>query len=433
MFSIAPFRTSLFSSTIVSMVALLITGFILLIFFILYTYSIHLNTLNDVLLEGEAESQKMLIISELMEVARSRTRLSSQIIDLDDPFEKDELNMRLESYAGRFASLRNRLNTLPLSQQELDILSSNNEVVKEILPAQRASVEMAMNDESNDDERAESLLYDVVLPGQQKLIDSFGRLITIEQQRIADLTHQSRQSLQSMMYRSTMIVSIVLVISVGLSYLVVYQIRKVQQELRLSHQQLKQANVNLEAKVEERTAELYELNQRLRDASEHDELTNLYNRRKFNDFIKNEYTRTNRTETCFALIMIDVDCFKLYNDFYGHQKGDQCLANVAMTMSMSLPRSIDFIARYGGEEFVVVLPSTDVSGAKQVAEKLRKAVRDLKIPHEKSMVDQYVTVSQGIAVYQSTDESSIEDIIENADQCLYAAKAKGRNLIVSMS
>ncbi|PWG74665.1 hypothetical protein DF186_16705, partial [Enterococcus hirae] len=88
-----------------------------------------------------------------------------------------------------------------------------------------------------------------------------------------------------------------------------------------------------------------ELNERLKDASEHDELTNIYNRRKFNDFIENEYNRTNRVNSEFALIFIDIDRFKQYNDNYGHQKGDDCLVSVAALLSLNLPRSTDFVAR----------------------------------------------------------------------------------------
>lgn len=391
----------------------------------MYNYSIQLNKIERVLQEEEIESQKMRINSELMELARSRTRLASQIIDTSDVFEQDELNMQLEEHAGQFAQLRQTLLKLPLTVDERSILNTHNIIVPVILPAQRTAVELAMQQTEDANARSQKILYEIVLPGQGKLVTSFGDLITIEQQRITELTNKTLTSLLIEKQQTTILVATMIIIATMFSIIVILRIRKIQQDLNLSHK-------NLELKVEERTRELSRLNQKLKDASEHDELTNLYNRRKFNIFLENEYERTNRLNSKFALIMIDIDYFKQYNDHYGHQEGDHCLTQVASIMSMCLPRSIDFIARYGGEEFVVILPSTDIEGAKIVAEHIRKSVYDKKIQHENSDIEKYVTVSLGLTIYNEKDTSSIEDIIESADQCLYTAKLKGRNRIVSM-
>lgn len=203
-------------------------------------------------------------------------------------------------------------------------------------------------------------------------------------------------------------------------------------DLKSKQDQLQEANNNLEIKVKERTSELLILNDKLKNSSEQDELTKLYNRRKFNTFIQDEFSRTNRAGTYFSVILIDVDYFKQYNDKYGHQKGDECLITIASAMRRCLSRSIDFIARYGGEEFIVVLPSTDVKGALKVAGYLRQAILNLKIPHALSDVSTYVTISQGLTVYNADNDSNIDDIIFNADKYLYLAKSNGRNRVEAM-
>lgn len=426
------FRHALNTSNILTLVTISVTGFILLVIFITVSYSFLLSDLEGVLLETELNSHKMQINSELMELARSRTRLTLQIIDLDDPFEQDELNMKLEMYAGRFASLRQKLRELSMTQDELNILDENNAIVPVILPAQRTAVEMAMTQEADDKKQAKQILYDAVLPGQGKMIEAFARLISIEQQRIAELASHSSSSLHDLKRDNAVIIISAILLANMFSIYILRRIRNIQRDLRHSTQQLEESNVNLELKIKERTRELSELNTKLKQVSEHDELTNIYNRRKFNEFIANEYARTNRIGSCFALILIDIDSFKKYNDNYGHQQGDQCLASVASTMSLNLPRSVDFIARYGGEEFVVVLPSTELEGAKKVAEQLRQSVLALDIPHEYSEAAPCVTVSLGAAIYHAHDSVEISDIIEQADQCLYAAKSKGRNRLVSM-
>lgn len=419
------------SSSVVPLVTISIVGFILLVLFISYSYSRFLNNLEVVLLEEELGSKKMLISSELMELARSRTRITSKIIDTEDYFDQDELNMQLATHAGKFAFLRLSLLELPLTAEERNILAANDAIVPIILPAQRKAVELAMNQNPGDKIIAEKILYDVVLPGQEKLIEGLGKLISLEQQRIVELTKQSNSSLQAIKIRNYKIISTVFLIAVIFSIIIILRIRNIQRDLRDSHKKLEEINVNLELKVTERTKKLSDLNLQLINTSEHDELTGLYNRRKFNKYLEDEYVRTNRIGSYFSLIMIDVDCFKKYNDHYGHQKGDQCLASVAIAMKKCLSRPVDFIARYGGEEFVIILPSTNLEGAKKVSERVRETIIELNMPHEFSNVASHITISQGITVYHANDSSKINDIIENADQKLYIAKSKGRNRVVS--
>ena len=415
---------------IVSLITITISGFIVLALFISYDYSRYFIDMEEMLLEEEVESQKMLINSELMELARSRTRITSKIIDIDDVFEQDELNMELETYASRFAKLRQALTELPLNPEERDIINSHNEIVPVILPAQRSAVELAMNQTPADNKKAKQIFYDVVLPGQGEMIASFGQLIAIEQQRIAELTKQASASIQTMKQLNNVIMITILAIAIPVSITVVLRIRKIQRTLRSTLQRLESSHRNLEQKVEQRTRELSELNQHLQTVSENDELTNIYNRRKFNVFMKEEYDRTNRFDSQFSIILIDIDYFKQYNDHYGHLEGDRCLAAVAAEMKTCLPRATDFIARYGGEEFVVVLPSTDLEGGRIVAEQIRQRILDLEIPHECSNILPHITISLGLTVYQARDPITIDDTLRKADECLYTAKANGRNAVV---
>ena len=143
-----------------------------------------------------------------------------------------------------------------------------------------------------------------------------------------------------------------------------------------------------------------------------------------------ERDRARRTKTPLAVLMIDLDRFKLYNDAYGHLQGDDVLRLVAQTLYHALHRPGDLVARWGGEEFVVLLPQTDLEGAVTVAERLRKAVWELEIPHESSPVAKVLTVSIGVAASKAGQPWSYDMLLQWADEAVYRAKAEGRNKVV---
>ena len=179
---------------------------------------------------------------------------------------------------------------------------------------------------------------------------------------------------------------------------------------------------------------LFTSNLALKNKSRTDSLTGLANRGYFDEIMFAEIRRAVRGQQPLSLIMIDVDHFKLYNDCYGHQQGDDCLRHIAKAMKESFLRSGELPARYGGEEFCVILPDNDSDQAKVLAEKLNKTIWDLNLPHIDSKTADRVTISIGIATLQttSTDEISAKDIIEPADKALYEAKETGRNKVCSI-
>lgn len=162
-----------------------------------------------------------------------------------------------------------------------------------------------------------------------------------------------------------------------------------------------------------------------------DGLTEIPNRRRFEEVFKKEINRAARNNTPISLAMADVDYFKQYNDYYGHGMGDNTLQEVAHALRNSLKRPGDLAARYGGEEFVLVLPETDMASASTVAERALEAVAALKIPHLHSSVAEHVSISIGVATKLPGDDLHPESILKKADQNLYKAKANGRNRVVA--
>ncbi|MBT9312434.1 diguanylate cyclase domain-containing protein [Leptothoe kymatousa] len=174
-------------------------------------------------------------------------------------------------------------------------------------------------------------------------------------------------------------------------------------------------------------------NQKLLNQANTDELTQLSNRRHFSHCLAKEWKRLQREQQPLSVILCDVDHFKLYNDTYGHQAGDDCLKAVAQALKQPVKRPADETARYGGEEFVIVLPNTPLEGAQHVAEQIRLQVQGLNIPHRSSKTSDCVTLSLGVACCIPNSKSSPEELVKTADMALYAAKESGRNRWASES
>ena len=180
--------------------------------------------------------------------------------------------------------------------------------------------------------------------------------------------------------------------------------------------------LNAQARLNEAVEELKEL-------ATKDSLTGIGNRRFFNEYLEKEWKRAQRDKYPFSLVMIDLDFFKFYNDAYGHQKGDDCLKEVAKAIEGAMKRPADLAARFGGEEFALLLPETSSKGAMRLSEGLRKSIFDLNLEHKNNPNGSRVTVSMGVATMIVDTGADFKNLISKADKALYAAKNNGRNQV----
>jgi diguanylate cyclase (GGDEF)-like protein len=183
------------------------------------------------------------------------------------------------------------------------------------------------------------------------------------------------------------------------------------------------------ARLSQRERELLATNDRLTVMASIDMLSGLANRRGFQSRLEYEWMKSQQHGSELALLMIDVDHFKLYNDTYGHPEGDACLTRLGETLSTIAAENLGFAGRYGGEEFCLLLPNAEADRAREVGETVRAAVQELNLPHRTSL-HQCVTVSVGVAAARPNDSQRPGDLIEAADAALYAAKHRGRNTVV---
>ncbi|NVK25648.1 MAG: diguanylate cyclase [Gammaproteobacteria bacterium] len=184
--------------------------------------------------------------------------------------------------------------------------------------------------------------------------------------------------------------------------------------------ELAKSFVYFSEKVEQQTQQLQQL-------SLTDSLTDLPNRRAMDERLTHDVHTAKRGHWPLSVILLDIDFFKLYNDFYGHVAGDECLKNVALALKNVQQRESDFMARYGGEEFAMLLPSTDKEGAIKVAKRIKANIESLKLRHKKSKVSKYITVSIGIATFNENSIATVDNILISTDRALYGAKESGRN------
>lgn len=191
--------------------------------------------------------------------------------------------------------------------------------------------------------------------------------------------------------------------------------KRIEAELIVAKEQAEAANVALKLKSDE-----------LKKLSMHDGLTRIPNRRYFDEIYEKTYKEAVRESKSLAIMMIDVDHFKNFNDHYGHAQGDECLIKIADALQKTLKRPSDFVARYGGEEFVVLLDGVDEEGMKTVAENLVNSVRKLNIPHAFSSAAPYVTISVG-AAFSHTPLEKKKELLKRADEAMYRSKESGRD------
>jgi diguanylate cyclase (GGDEF)-like protein len=192
-------------------------------------------------------------------------------------------------------------------------------------------------------------------------------------------------------------------------------------------QQMQTTIAQQSADLQRLNRELSIANQELRSLATIDELTQIANRRYFNQFLEQVWQRDSVSRESIALLVLDVDHFKTYNDTYGHVMGDQCLSRIALVLQAMIRQPQDLLARYGGEEFVIVLPETDMVGAERLAQDIIHRFTEIKIPHQGSPLVDWVTLSIGVCALSPSPDYRAEVLLEQADRALYQAKANGRN------
>ena len=206
-----------------------------------------------------------------------------------------------------------------------------------------------------------------------------------------------------------------------------YITKPFQQEEVIARVNLHLQNRYLTRKVQEQAIALLHANQQLQHLVNLDGLTEVANRRRFDDYLKHEWLRLAREKQCLSILLSDIDHFKDYNDYYGHQAGDICLKKVAEVLQESIRRPADLVTRYGGEEFAVILPNTSLDGAITVANEIYKNLNHQQISHACSPVGSILTISLGISSLIPTFDLTYEDLVSFADEALYQAKRLGRN------
>ncbi len=194
---------------------------------------------------------------------------------------------------------------------------------------------------------------------------------------------------------------------------------------------LSRRSFEIESVAEQRNRALQEANKKLAHLSQTDGLTQIANRRFFDDSFSREWKRARRERKPVSLVLFDLDFFKQYNDQYGHLQGDECLRNIAELVASVINRPGDLFARFGGEEFILLLPNTPETGAWAIAEQCRELVESLAIAHHKSSIAEVVTISVGVCSLIPEDDMTEHDMLDLTDQALYCAKDRGRNLVVS--
>jgi len=177
---------------------------------------------------------------------------------------------------------------------------------------------------------------------------------------------------------------------------------------------------------------LEQANKEAEEMARLDGLTGIPNRRCMDEYLTNEWQRALREKTEISVVLLDIDFFKVFNDTYGHQSGDDALARVARCLKKQIHRPADMVARYGGEEFLIILPDTPVQGAFSLAEKMCQHIHELEIPNSSSNISPYLTISCGVSSIIPEESIPLDRVIHFADKALYQAKHKGRNRVTIM-
>jgi diguanylate cyclase (GGDEF)-like protein len=377
----------------------LVLGFVLFLILFSISWALTSRHLEQQMLLNESlwsSIKKLRVISRLSETSRYRTQLSHSMLLTGDSVEKEAISVKISSLAGEFIQNHNELISLEPSSQEKVIIDSLVPLYPQVIDDLETVSRLASEGTLQTEERARNIITRQIVPTQERIIDGLSLLLhTIEEQADANSQALADAFNKYQQLRFILLVSI-LILSITIVSIVAIKAIKIENSLRA--------------------------------LSRTDELTGVLNRQSFNTMVQDAWKSALRTKTPVTAILIDIDYFKKFNDFYGHQEGDRCLFKVANIIKSVVSRAGDIVARYGGQAFAVVLPNVDESGAKIVAERLLNQVRKENIPHVGSESErQQLTVSIGYTSMIPTQDNTPEKLIEAADDGLNESKVSGKD------
>jgi len=379
-------------------IKILILGYIALILLfwgLIFMDSRLLNNQLDVIDTSEIAVKKMETVVNLIEVARKRTRLSHAMLAADDVFVKDEIYQNISNLASQFIQHYQRFAALEPDSFESQILDQQRPMYSGVVAMLDKVKMLAFEETPEANTEARSIIIFNIVPMQEEIIDGFMNILNRLQQNM----YESRESafisyINNSQYRNILIASIFLA-----SFLVLVWVMQ----------------------------RMVSIKSRLKTISMTDALTGIANRRNFDEKIISECKRSKREKDTLSLLLIDVDYFKNFNDLYGHQKGDECLVNVAQIINKHARRANDLAARIGGEEFALIFPGIDENNALKLADSMVQEISKKHIPHLKSEITDHLTISIGVASIMPANDENWEQLVSKADAALYRSKRNGRN------
>lgn len=360
-----------------------------------YVDTQQINKQHELINTTDLSAKKMAIIADLIEIARKRVRLSHEMISYDDLFRKDEIYLTIESLAGQFAVKLSAFKQMQLTSHEKEILKKLDVIYPEVVEQLDNLYVHVLEETDQGNIIARNLIIHEIVPQQERVVDGFMLIMNNIQNEVTSATVESAYSHRRNVYYRYVLIAVIFIASLGILLKVMKLIHNIEKGLKSD--------------------------------SLTDGLTGIDNRRCFDYMLAHEWSKAKRCKEPLSILLIDIDHFKNYNDFYGHQDGDQCLVEIAKSIKNIAHRECDTTARYGGEEFAIILPDTNTAGALTVANNILDAIRARKLPHEKSETTNSVTVSIGIATAVPSAENNGDSLVKAADEALYASKNNGRD------
>ena len=398
---------------------LLTTGFgivILLMIALAYTGFQSINGGDSLLnMQVAGQLQKINLINELSTIIQNRTRFMQSMLLSDNDFIESESWPTFNRMSGAYSATRERLEPL-LAPREHEVMKAIDSLDRDISYLNRQVSVLFLNGSRDE---ASSVLLQEVLPKTAPLLAHLSELIQMQRLDVEKAMLLASQDAQSSRNRITLFSIIAVLISLAVTFIAIWYGRKLSG-------QLEEMNTYLEQKIYERTESLLDTQKELLEDKNEltrmaltDNLTGLSNRTHMNQILHKEFSRFERHNQRFGLIMLDIDHFKSVNDKYGHDAGDAVLKTLAATFDTAI-RSSDFVARWGGEEFLICCTTIEEEDLLPIAETIRQLVATTNFDHKSQ-----ITASLGCAAIVKGE--SIGDLIKRADVALYEAKNNGRN------